>query len=129
MTTPTRLARLAGTLYLLMCVLGAFAQLGVRAGVRVPGDAAATAYSLVADPSLSRLALVADIAMATAFVGVGLILSRLFRHVDRYAAGALLVFAAVGAGMILTNLVLHQAAGRAEVCTGDLLPVWLGIPC
>jgi hypothetical protein len=110
MTTPKRLARLAGVLYLLMCVLGAFAQLGVRAGVRVPGDAAATVGNLTADPSLFRLALVADTAMATAFVFVGVILYLLFRYVDRHAAGALLIFVAVGAGMILTNLLLHQAA-------------------
>jgi hypothetical protein len=110
MTTPVRLARLAGVLYLLMCVLGAFAQLVVRAGVRVPGDAVATAQRVAADPTSFRLALVADVAMATLFVLVGLTLHRLFRDVDRHAADALVVLVAVGAGMILTNLVLHQAA-------------------
>ncbi|MCC5947999.1 MAG: DUF4386 domain-containing protein [Nitriliruptoraceae bacterium] len=110
MTTPTRLARLAGVLYLCMCVLGAFAHLWVRAGVHVPGDATATVANLVADPTMFRLALVADIAMATAFVGVGVALFRLLRTWDRHAAVAMLIFVAVGAGMILTNLVLHQAA-------------------
>jgi hypothetical protein len=110
MATPERLARLAGALYLLMFVLGTSAELGVRAGVRVPGDAAATVANLTADPTLFRLALVADIAMATVFVCLGVTLQRLFRHVDRHAATTLLVAVAVGAGMILTNLVLHQAA-------------------
>jgi hypothetical protein len=105
---PTRLARSAGACYLLM-FFGVFAHLGVRAGVHVPGDAAATAQNLTADPTLFRLALVADIAMATAWVFVGIALYVLFRQVDRHAM-ALLVFVAVGAGMILTNLVLHQAA-------------------
>lgn len=109
MTTPTRLARSAGAFYLLMFILGAFANLGVRLKVRVPGDAAATVQNLTADPTLFRLALVADIAMATAWVFAGLALYQLFRRVDRHAT-ALLVFVAVGAGMILTNLVLHQAA-------------------
>ena len=108
MTTPTRLARSASAFYLFM-FLGAWAHLGVRAGVHVPGDAAATAQNLTADPTLFRLALVADIAMATAWVFVGIALYLLFRQVDRHAM-ALLVFVAVGAGMILTNLVLHQAA-------------------
>ena len=108
MTTPKRLARSAGAFYLLM-FLGAWAHLGVRADVHVPGDAAATAQNLTADPTLFRLALVADIAMATAWVFVGIVLYLLFRQVDRHAM-ALLVFVAVGAGMILTNLVLHQAA-------------------
>lgn len=110
MSTPKRLARLAGSLYLLMCILGGYAQLGVRAGVHVPGDAPATVQNLVTDPTLFRTALVADIAMATIFVFVGVTLYLLLRHVDRFAAGTLMVFVAVGAGMILTNLLFHQAA-------------------
>jgi hypothetical protein len=110
MSASKRTARLAGALYLLMAALGVFAHLGVRAGVHAPGDAAATAQNIVANPSLFRLALVADIAMATLFVGVGLVLHRLRRHVDRHAAGAMVVFVAVGAGMILTNLLFHHAA-------------------
>ena len=47
MTEPKRLARIAGALYLLMFVLGGIAHLGVRADIRVPGDAAATAPMLV----------------------------------------------------------------------------------
>lgn len=109
MTTPTRLARSAGAFYLLMLIFGSFANLGVRLRVRVPGDAAATVQNLTADPTLFRLALVADIAMATAFVSVGIALYLLFRRVDRHAT-ALLVFVVAGAGMILANLVLHQAA-------------------
>ncbi|TVR17460.1 MAG: DUF4386 domain-containing protein [Nitriliruptor sp.] len=110
MTSPVQLARTAGITYLLMAILGGYAQLGVRASIHVPGDAATSAQNLVADPTLFRLALVGDIAMATAFVVVGVLLFLLLRHVDRRAAGAMLVFVAVGAGMILTNLLLHQAA-------------------
>ncbi|MFA9445958.1 DUF4386 domain-containing protein [Egicoccus sp. AB-alg6-2] len=110
MATPARLARLAGALYLLVCVLGAAAHLGVRAGIHVDGDAVATVQNLTANPTVFRLALVADIAMATIFVFVGVTLHLLLRHVDRHAAGAMMVFVAVGAGMILINLLLHQAA-------------------
>lgn len=110
MTEPKRLARIAGALYLLMFVLGGIAHLGVRADIRVPGDAAATALNIAANPTLFRLSLVADIAMATIFVFVGVVLYLLLRHVDRRAAGALVVFVAVGAGMILVNLVFHHAA-------------------
>lgn len=109
-TKPRPLARTAGIVYLLMAILGGYAQLGVRASIHVPGDAATSAQNLTADPTAFRLALVADIAMATAFVAVGVLLFWLLRHVDRHAAGALVVFVAVGAGMILTNLLLHQAA-------------------
>lgn len=44
-----------------------------------------------------------------AWVSAGIALFLLFRRVDRHAM-TVLVFVAVGAGMILTNLVLHQAA-------------------
>ncbi len=104
------LARRAGVAYLLTAILGAWAHLGARAAIHVPGDASATARNLLQDPTLFRLALVADVAMATAFVVVGVLLFRLFRRVEPYAAGALFVFVAIGAAMILANLVLHQAA-------------------
>ena len=106
---PRALARTAGIAYLLMA-LGAWAHLGVRASIHVPGDAATTVQNLTADAAVFRLALVADVAMAIAFVVVGILLSRLLRHVNWQAAGALVVFVAVGAGMILANLLLHQAA-------------------
>ena len=108
-TKPRTLARAAGIAYLLL-FLGAWAHLGVRAGIHVPDDAATTAQNLAAEATMFRLALVADIAMATAFVVVGVLLFRLLRHVNWPAAGALVVFVAVGAGMILTNLLLHQSA-------------------
>jgi hypothetical protein len=109
-TNTKLLARTAGVVYLLMAILGGYAQLGVRASIHVPGDAATSAQNLVVDATMFRLALVADIAMATAFVVVGILLFLLFRDVDRHAAVVLVVFVAIGAGMILTNLLLHQAA-------------------
>jgi hypothetical protein len=110
MTAAKRLARVAGALYLLIVVLSGIAQLGVRAGIRVPGDAADTAQNIGANPTLFRVSLVADIATAAIFVFVGVTLYLLFRHIDRHAAGALVVFGAVGAGMILVNLLFHHTA-------------------
>lgn len=107
---PRTLARTAGIAYLLLCILGGWAELSVRAGIHVPDDAATTVQNLTADATMFRLALVADIAMATAFVVVGVLLFRLLRHVNRPAAGAMVAFVTVGAGMMLTNLLLHQAA-------------------
>jgi hypothetical protein len=107
---PRTLARTAGIAYLLVCILGGWAHLSVRAAIHVPGDAVTSAQNLTADATVFRLALVADIAMAMAFVAVGVLLFRLLRHVNWPAAGAMVVFVAVGAGMILTNLLFHQAA-------------------
>jgi hypothetical protein len=110
MNSPKALARSAGALYLLFAVLGVFAHLVVRSGIRVPGDAAATAGNIVANSALFRFSLVADIAMATLFVFLGIVLYRLLNHVDRHVATAMVVFVSVGAGMILVNLVFHYAA-------------------
>jgi hypothetical protein len=108
--TPRTLARIAGLLYLLLAVLGTWAQLFVRAEVHVPGDAGATAVNIAEHEALFRLGLGADILMATVFVLLGLVLHRLTRHIHAGAATALLVFVAVGAGSILLNLTFHVGA-------------------
>lgn len=110
MHDPTRLARAAGLAHLCMVLTGGWAHLRVRANVHVPGDAAATASALVADADRFRLALAADLAMATAFVAVGVLLFLLFRRADRGMAGLLVLFVSVGAGLIVANLLLHEAA-------------------
>lgn len=110
MTNPKVLARFAGLLYLILAVLGGWAELYVRGTVYVPGDAAATADNIVEHATLFRLGLTADILMATAFVFLGLALYRLLHHVSNRAATALIVFVAVGAGYILVNLTFHFGA-------------------
>jgi hypothetical protein len=109
-TASKRIARAAGALYLLVVVLAGIAQLGIRAGIPVPGGAAATVENSAANPTLIRVSLATDIAIATIFVLVGVALYLLFRHVDRHAPGALAVFAVVGVGLILINLLFHHAA-------------------
>lgn len=109
-TASKRIARAAGALYLLVVVLAGIAQLGVRAGIQVPGGAAATVQNIAANPTLIRVSLATDIAMATIFVLVGVTLYLLFRHIDRPAQEALVVFAVVGAGLVLINLLFHHAA-------------------
>lgn len=103
------LARIAGGLYLALAVLGGWAELGVRASVR-RGGAAESAAAIAGDPGLFRLALVADVLMATVFVLLGLALHRLLRPAHAEAAVALLVMVAVGAGSILLNLTFHVGA-------------------
>lgn len=116
MTKPQTLARGAGLLYLVLVVLGTWAELVVRAGVHVPGDPAATAAGIVAHEALFRWGLAADVLMAVVFVLLGLALHRLLHHVDERAATALLVFVSVGAGSILLTLAFH--AGALHVATG-----------
>ena len=117
-TGPRTLARIAGLLYLILAVLGGWAQLHARGSVLVEGDAARTAANIVEHETLFRLGLVADILMATVFVLLGLVLHRLLHHVDERAATALLVFVSVGAGSILVNLTFHVGALLAATRPG-----------
>jgi Domain of unknown function (DUF4386) len=107
---PSVLGHVAGLLYVALAALGGWAELGVRGAIRVPGDAAATAANIVADETLFRLALGADILMAVVFVVLGLTLFRLLHRDHGRWATALLVFVSVGAGGILVNLVFQVGA-------------------
>lgn len=118
MTGPRALARIAGLLFLLVAVLGGWAQLHARGSVLAEGDAVRTAANIVEHETLFRLALVADILMATVFVLLGLALHRLLRHVHEGAATALLVFVCVGAGSILVNLTFQVGALLAATRPG-----------
>jgi hypothetical protein len=60
MTGNSGLARLAGLLYLILAAGGGWAELAVRSGIRVPGDASATAANVVEQASSMRLASAAD---------------------------------------------------------------------
>lgn len=108
--TPKALARIAGLLYLLLAVLGGWAELVGRGSLLVADDAARTAANIVEHETQFRLALVADILMATVFVLLGLVLHRLLHHVHQRAATALLIFVSVGAGSILVNLTFQAGA-------------------
>ena len=76
----------------------------------MPEDAAATAANIVADETMFRLALGADILMAVVFVLLGLTLFRLLHRDHGRWATALLIFVSVGAGGILVNLVFQVGA-------------------
>jgi len=63
MTSEKRLARIAGSLYLIVAVLGGFAELSVRSSIVAPGDAAATADNIRASATLFRLGFVSDLVL------------------------------------------------------------------
>src|SRR5437763_16140637 len=61
MTSPKRLARVAGVLYLLVGITGGFAEGFVEPKMYVAGDAAATAANIVANAPLVRLGVVSEL--------------------------------------------------------------------
>lgn len=103
------LARVAGLLYLLVAVLGGFAEY-VRTSSYVPNDAAATAANVVQHSSLFHVAFVADTLDLPIFVAVGLILYVLLRPVNAALAVAMLVINAVSVAIQGLNMLNHVGA-------------------
>jgi hypothetical protein len=79
MDSPKRTARLAGLLYLLSSIPGAFAFLYVPGKLVVEGNPTATADRLRAFPNLLRLGIGAEMLGMTLFIFLALVLYRLFR--------------------------------------------------
>ena len=84
--SPRQLARIAGALYLINIVLGAFATAIVPAIVVVSGDAAATAHNIQTHEQLYRLGLVAHLVVTVTNVPLALIFYELFKVVNRRLA-------------------------------------------
>src|SRR5947209_11603222 len=105
--SPRQLARIAGALYLINIVLGAFATAIVPAIVVVSGDAAATAHNIQTHELLYRLSLVAHVAVTVTNVPLALIFYELFKVVNRRLAlldaFLILVATAVEAGGLLNE--------------------------
>jgi hypothetical protein len=108
--SPKRLARIAGLLYLAVAVLAAFAFGYVLTRVYIPGNSAATAANVAANAGLVRLGVVADLAQATIMVFLAMTLHRLLRHVNRNAAGAMVILVAIATTIMCLNLVFEYAA-------------------
>src|SRR5438876_11837583 len=90
-TSPKRIARIAGVLYLLVGIFGGFAEGFVEPKMYVAGNAATTAGNVVANSGLVRLAFVADLLDPTLFVFLGLTLYLLLKHVTKIVARAMVV--------------------------------------
>jgi len=99
MSTPKRLARIAGFLYLLVGIFGGFAEGYVEPKMYVAGNAAATAGNVVANAGLVRLGVVADLLDATFFVFVALALYILLKDVHKSMARAMVVLVMLAAGI------------------------------
>ena len=115
-TSPKRLARFAGLLYLLIGIFGAFAQGIVYPKTYVAGDAATTAANLVANSGLVRLGVVADFLDNVIWVFLALVLYQLLKHVSKAAARAMVVLVTIGAAITLLNTVFEFEGLR--VATG-----------
>jgi hypothetical protein len=102
-------ARIAGSLYLIVIILGAFAELGVRARMFVPDDAARTAQNILAHQNLYRLGFAAEVFYLACNVPLIFLLYSLFKVVRRKVALLGALFALIAAAVEAASLLAHYA--------------------
>jgi hypothetical protein len=110
MISDKGLARTAGWLYLVVAVLGGFAELYVRSRIVVAGDGAATADNIRESATLFRLGFASDLVQATFFLFTAMALYLLLRDVSEMVARAMVVIVAVSVGIICLNLLNQRMA-------------------
>jgi Domain of unknown function (DUF4386) len=120
-SSPKRLARIAGIFYLLVGITGGFAEGFVDPKIYVAGNAAATAGNVLANQGLVRMSVVSHLVDAVFFVLTAMALYILLEHVHKSMARAMLVFVAVAVGIITLNAVFQfeglQVATNASYVT------------
>jgi hypothetical protein len=107
---PTATA--AGLLYLTVIACGLTAELGLRAGLAVPGDPGATAANLLAAPGRFRLSVALDTLMALADVALAVLLFHLFRPAGPLLAALAAAFRLVQTAVVASGLAALHGAVR-----------------
>jgi hypothetical protein len=107
--SPLRYARLAGFLYLIIIVGGAFAELGVRQRLFVARDAAATAANILANEQLYRWGFVAQLVPLLCNMFLAVIFYELLKIVNRRIAMAVVCCSLVGSAIEGAGLLTHFA--------------------
>lgn len=110
MSSPKRLARIAGVLYLIVGIFGGFAVGYANPSVYVPGEAATTAANVAANPGLVRAAVLADLLQATALLFLAMVLYVLLKDVNRNAARAMVIIVAIATTIMCLNEVFQFSA-------------------
>ena len=112
-TTPTlSTARAAGTLYVIVILLGLGAELGIRLPLVAPGDPEATWAAVSAALGLFRLGILADAGMVLADIGLALLFYRLLRPVAAGPAMAAMVLRLMQAAVIAASALALIAAAH-----------------
>src|SRR4030042_2639019 len=93
--SPQKTARVAAFVFLLIFFLGMSAELFIRPGMIVPGDAAATVRNIAASQALFRLSLVSELVRQALLMLLPLILYKLLKQVDNTISSLMVIFALV----------------------------------
>jgi len=98
-----KIARIAGILYLAVAFLAPLGDMVFRAGLIVPGDAAATANNIIASEGLYRLGFVSDLFTQTIQVFLVLFLYRLLKPVNKNCAAVMVVLGLIAVPISMLN--------------------------
>ena len=111
MTTasPRLKARIAGVFYIITIIMGLFAEVFVRGTLVVRDDAAVTAANILANESLYRFGLAADLIMIACYIAVTLLFYVLFKPVSRSLSLLAAFFSLVGVAVLAANSLNHIA--------------------
>lgn len=107
--SPQPQARIAGALYLIVIVGGAFAELFVRGRLVVHGDAAATAHNIMTHQLLYRMGFAVEVFYLACNVPLAIIFYNLFKVVNKNIALLDLIFGLLSTAIEGVTLLAHYA--------------------
>jgi hypothetical protein len=113
MTSRKQTARVAGALYLVMGLAGAFSIMYIPRFFMIPGDAAATASNILSSPLLYRFGVVCDLVNQAGFILLVVVLYDLLKDVNRRHA------------LLMVALVLVQVAMTFAIMITQIAPLVL----
>jgi hypothetical protein len=102
-TSPKIYARIGGALYLILILVGMFAEIFVRGKIIVTGDATATANNMISSGSLWRLGIAADLIMHVLDIPIMLIIYLLLKPVNKNLALLALLFNLIQTAVLVAN--------------------------
>lgn len=119
MTPDKKTARLAGFLYVLLAITGAYSLMYVPSQIMVRGDVAATAGKILSNEFLFRTGIISDLVSNTIFVLLVLVLYRLFRQVNEHKARLMVALVMVQIPAVFINEGFNIAS--LMILKGDVL--------
>jgi len=121
--SSNKTARVAGLLYLLVAITGAFSIVYVPATLIVLADATATADRIMSSEWLLRLGILSELISAVAFIFLVLALHRLFKATSEKLASLMVIFVLVSVPISFVN-VLNEIAALVLLRGPDFLSVF-----
>ncbi len=116
-------ARIAGLMYLLMGITGAFGIMYIPTNIMVAGDATATANNIMNSELLFRLSMISNLISQTIFVFLVLSLNRLLKEVNPKHAKLMVTLVTVSVPIAFLNI-LNLVAAQILVSGVDYLTVF-----